>query len=391
MIYYFRGFEKTEGKEINMGYTLKIYDDILLKFDFSKTIDSIETNITWVNTEKEHLLPLGMSAHNESLKKWIKSRTIPSNRAYVQNFLSKLGLNEKDTKGIIDICKGLSLNDCYWIADESFSGKFDNINLYDNHFSRTLSYIAFTGYGSSVKSTFRSSPEFTTNGMLAKCWKRVNGKILLYKSGTEGFANSGNEPYAEFYSYQVAEKMGIDAISYNLSKYNGRLCSTCELFTSKNISFVPISRIVTSGGILSVIDYYKQLGDKFFQKLIDMFVFDAIVCNTDRHFGNFGFLVDNKTNAIIDTAPVFDNGLSLCGYALENDLENIEAYANTRTPATYNDFMEFAKKYITKNQISKVARLKNFSFKKHSRYNWSNPRLTAIEKLIQHRCDILLK
>ena len=160
-----------------MSYFLKLYDDELLKFDFETTVDSFKTNILWINNEKENLLPLGMTAENESLKRWIKSRTIPSNRAYVQNFLAKLGLNEKDTKGIIDICRGLSLNDCYWIVDENFSGKFSSFNLYENHFSRTLSYIAFTGYGSSIKSTFRSSPEFTTNGMLAKCWKREKGKI----------------------------------------------------------------------------------------------------------------------------------------------------------------------------------------------------------------------
>ena len=59
------------------------------------------------------------------------------------------------------------MNDCYWVVDEIFKGTFDSVNLYDNHFSRTLAYIAFTGYGSSIRSTFRSSPEFTTNGMLA--------------------------------------------------------------------------------------------------------------------------------------------------------------------------------------------------------------------------------
>lgn len=373
-----------------MSYFLKLYDEELLKFDFENTIDSIKTNILWINKEKENLLPLGMTAEGESLKKWIKSRTIPSNRAYVQNFLAKLGLNEKDTKGIIDICRGLSLNDCYWIVDENFMGKFTDFNLYDNHFSRTLSYIAFTGYGSSIKSTFRSSPEFTTNGMLAKCWKRVNGKILLYKSGTEGFANSGNEPYAEFYAYQVAKEMGIDAVPYNLSKYNGKLCSTCELFTSKDISFVPVSRIVTDGGISAVIEYYKNLGEKYFSKLIDMLTFDAIVCNTDRHFGNFGFLIDNSSNKIVDIAPIFDNGLSLCCFAMEDDFENIEVYANTRTPATYNDFIEFIKPYITEKQKEKIKKLTGFKFEKHSRYNWNKRRLSALEKLIEKRARMLL-
>ena len=373
-----------------MSYILKHFDNDLIKFDMHKTVDGFDVEILWTNNEKKYLFPIGVDTENDNLKKWIKSRTIPSNRAYVQNFLAKLGLNEKDTIGIIDICKGLSLNDCYWIVEDSFVGTFDKVNLYDNHFSRTLSYIAFTGYGSSIKSSFRSSPEFTTNGMLAKCWKRVNGKIMLYKSGTEGFANSGNEPYAEYYAHQIAKAMGIDSISYNLSKYNGRLCSTCELFTSKDVSFVPVSRVITSGGIKAVLEYYKNLGEKHYEKLIDMFVFDAIVCNTDRHFGNFGFLVDNYTNEIIDTAPVFDNGLSLWCYAMEKDLDDMENYAKTRTPATYTDFVEFAKLYMTDKQRTKLKDLIGFKFKKHPRYNWSNKRLKTIEKIISKRVEMLL-
>ena len=81
-----------------------------------------------------------------------------------------------------------------------------------------------------------SSPEFTTNGMLPKCWRRVSGKVYLYKDGTEGASNTGFEPYSEFYAAQVAQAMGINAIPYNLSKWKGRLCSTCELFTSKDVS-----------------------------------------------------------------------------------------------------------------------------------------------------------
>ena len=374
-----------------MSYVLKLFDENLIKFDMNKTLDGISTDVLWINNDMRTMLPLGINEDNDSLAKWIKSRTIPANRAYVQNFLAKLNLNEKDTKGIIDVCKGLSLNDCYWIADESFTESFAKVNLYDNHFSRTLSYIAFTGYGSSVKSTFRSSPEFTTNGMLAKCWKRIDGKILLYKSGTEGFANSGNEPYAEFYACQIAKAMGLDAVSYNLSKYNGKLCSTCELFTSKDISFVPVSRIVTSGGIKSVIEYYKNLGEKYFDKLIDMFVFDAVICNTDRHFGNFGFLVDNHMNKIIDNAPIFDNGLSLWCYAMEEELDDIDSYVKTRTPATYSDFVEFAKVYMTDSQKEKLNLLKNFNFKKHSRYNWSNKRIKTVQNILKQRVDLLLR
>ena len=146
---------------------------------------------------------------------------------------------------------------------------------------------------------------------------------------------------------------------------------------------------MSKGGINAVTDYYKKLGDEHFDKLIDMFMFDAVVCNTDRHFGNFGVLVDNHTNKIIDNAPIFDNGLSLWGFAMENELDDISAYVNTRTPATYSNFVEFAKHYITNSQ--KLHKLQNFKFKKHPRYNWSKKRLKTVECVIQERVELLLE
>ncbi|HZK61064.1 MAG TPA: XRE family transcriptional regulator [Anaerovoracaceae bacterium] len=373
-----------------MGYILKQYDTDLMKFDIFNDFDGMTTKISWIDESKKHLLPLDLQENNDSLTKWIKGRTIPSNRAYVENFLAKLGLNEKDSKGIIDICKGLSLNDSYWIVDEHFSGSFEKHNLYHNPFSLTIALIAFTGYGSVNRTTFRSSPEFTTNGMLAKCWRRVGGKIMLYKSGTEGFANSGKEPYSEFYAYQIAEAMGLNAVKYNLSVWKGKLCSTCELFTDIDTSYIPIGRLVKEGGVRAVLKYLKELGDEYYQAVIDMFVFDAVICNTDRHFGNYGVLVDNKTNEIKGIALIFDNGLSLFHYAMDDDLRDIKAYAKTRTPSTYPDFVQFAKENMSKRQKDMLRKLLEFKFKKHPRYNLDDKRLKIIEKFINDRAKELL-
>lgn len=374
-----------------MSYLLKQFDIDLLQFDMQKDIDGVSAQILSVNEKQKNLLPLDLELSNSGLAKWLKRRTIPGNRAYVQNFLAKLGLNEKDTKGIIDFCKGLSLNDCYWVVEDNFNGSFADNNLYDNRFSNVLSHIAFTGYGSFQKSSLRSSPEFTTNGMLAKCWRRVDGKIVLYKSGTEGFANSGNEPYCEYYAYQVAETMEINAVQYGLSKWKGRLCSTCELFTSKEYSFMPIGNIVKEGGIKAVIEYYKSLGGKYYEAFVDMIVFDAVILNTDRHFGNFGFMVDNRTNRICAPAPLFDHGLSLLTYAMDDDLQDWEAYAKTRVPATYSDFIELAARELMRHpQKEKLRKIINFKFKKHPRYNWLDKRLNVIEQFIQKQIRELL-
>ena len=374
-----------------MTYLLKHFDTELIKFNItSGAIEGLSIEIIESNDRYNFLFPIGLELTNNGLLKWLKRRVIPKNRAFVQSFLAKLGLNVNDTKGIIDICKGLSLNDCYWIVDDKFTGSFDEYNLYDNRFNRILSLIAYTGYGDTQRSGFVSTPELTTGGMLAKCWRRMSGKIILYKAGSTGAANTGNEPYSEFYAFQIAEAMGLNAVKYNLKKWKGQLFSTCELFTRKELSYIPTGRIVTEGGWGAVINYYKALGDIHYNSLVDMLIFDAVICNEDRHFGNFGLIVENNTNAIIDTAPIFDHGLSLFNYAMDDDMQDIGAYAKTRLMATSQDFLTFSKEIIAKSQKEKLQKLINFEFKKHSTYNLSTFRLKTTEKFIQKRVKELL-
>lgn len=372
-----------------MDFVLKQFDDVLLNFMTKRTIDGIDVSITSINKDKVERLPLGMSPTSESLTRWLRHRTIPANRAYAQNFLSKNGLSENDFIGILQICKGLSLTDCYWVTYPNDQKTFAEVNLFDNRFSQVLSQIAFTGYGSSLASKFRSSPEFTTNGMLPKAWRRKEGKVLLYKGGTSGLANTGKEPYSEFYAAQVAEAMGIPHVTYGLSKWKGQLCSTCELFTSKDISFVPASTLIRTSRISQIIDWFDDHGWK--NDLADMLVLDAIIRNTDRHLGNFGFLVDNHTNQLLRPAPIFDNGLSLYCYVMDNDLNNLSEQEKTLAPALYANFDEVALHVIGQKQKQELRHLLTFKFKKHSRYNLSDERIKMLESAIQGKVRCLLE
>ena len=376
-----------------MNYELKHYDLSLVRFSATEDTNTPEIKILWVNEDKKDLFPLDLELTNDGLAKWLKHRTIPKNRAYVHNFLSKCGLNINRPMTIIKVSKGLSLNDCYWVVEEGFEGTYDKYNLYDNRFSQVLALIAFTGYGSSIRTSLASCPEFTTNGMLPKCWRRKDGKILLYKGGTSGASNTGNEPYSEYYAAQVAKVLGVNAIEYGLSQWKGELCSTCELFTSKDYSFLPVGRIVTSGGMKAVREYYETLGKEFVEALNDMLVLDAIIMNTDRHFGNFGFIIDNKTNKIVAPAPLFDHGNALLNFAGRDDLENdeaLKAYADTLLPCVYDDFIGTAKTVLTQKHREGLRKLLEFKFKKNPRYNLPDKRLKMLEKMIQSRAKLLL-
>lgn len=377
-----------------MIYELRHFNTPLLRFTATEDSSTPEIEIIRINEENRKLLPLDMALSGEGVSKWLKHRTIPKNRAYVNNFLSKCGLHINRPMNIIKVSKGLSLNDCYWVVEEGFDGTFEKYNLYDNRFSRILALISFTGYGSSIRTSLASCPEFTTNGMLPKCWRRINGTIKLYKGGTTGGYNTGKEPYSEFYAAQIAEELGFNAVKYSLSKWEGELCSTCDLFTSKEYSFMPVGRMVTSGGMDAVRRYYEELGEEFVNALNDMLVLDAIICNTDRHFGNFGFMIDNVTNEIVAPAPLFDHGNSLFNYAGNDDLKSekaLTAYAETLFPCVYNDFIGTAKVVLTPKHREGLRHLLNFKFKKHSRYNLPDKRLKVVEKIIKQRAQQLLE
>ena len=125
--------------------------------------------------------------------------------------------------------------------------------------------------------------------------------------------------------------MGLHAVQYDLENWKGILASKCKLFTDIHTAFVPIGRIVTSGGLPACLAYYEKLGKDAYEQVKSMLVFDAVIYNEDRHFGNFGILRNNHTGEVLGAAPIFDNGLSLFNFAMESDLADLDAYARTRT------------------------------------------------------------
>ena len=108
-----------------MLYELRQYDVPLLTFYIERReLDKLTYTIEWVNDEKKHLLPIGLTPDSEGLSRWLKSRVIPKNREFVDQILARSGLNGSDVMGIINVCKGLSLNDSYWVVEKGFEGKF---------------------------------------------------------------------------------------------------------------------------------------------------------------------------------------------------------------------------------------------------------------------------
>ena len=143
----------------------------------------------------------------------------------------------------------------------------------------------------------------------------------------------------------------------------------------------------------AVREYYETLGSTFTDALDDMLVFDALICNTDRHFGNFGLLVDNERNKPVSPAPLFDHGNSLFNFAGRDDLaspESLARYAKTLVPCVYDDFIGTARSVLAKRHRDALKKIATVHLKRHTRYNLDDKRLALMEDQLHKRARMLL-
>ena len=163
--------------EIAVRYTIRHFDLPLLTFEAN--MDSADTglHIIKVYEENRSFLPLNLTVSEDGVERWLRHRAIPKNRAYVDALLSKVGLSLNRPLGIIAANKGLSLNDCFWVDAEDSGDTFKKVNLYDNRFSQVLAAIAFTGYGSSIRTSLAYDDFFAA----AKSAMKPRHRTMLHK------------------------------------------------------------------------------------------------------------------------------------------------------------------------------------------------------------------
>ena len=395
-----------------MNYFLKNKDKNILEFEVkSKEIDDIggKSYIQYVCNLKildDLYLPKTLDKNDleNSLKEWISKRKIPSNRRFVEKIVSTYSptdnkssdsQNEKNNfMDYIDISLGLSLNDTFWIAPVNEDYKWENTNLYDNEFNEILERVAFMGASHKI-SGFTLSPEYTTNGMLRKCWHRENGETYLYKASSTEYANGGKEAYSEYYMCQIAKTMGFDCIEYDLKKFHETLVSSCKIFTSEKEGYMPMNYCLNGIKITDEninIEIAKIYGEAKFR---DLLVFDALIYNTDRHLGNFGMIIDNDTGELLRPAPIFDNGLSILNHFTKDDLKDIESakqniagFLKSQFGYSFDTQLE---RFIEPRHKENFEKLLDFKFKRHKEFNLDDDWLIPVENHIRERAKLALK
>ena len=379
-------------------YILKNKDISVLTFDYEKIIDKITLGevtsykIKHIKILEPSLLPAGYpnTIDSSKLKKWIERRKIPKNRRNMENILNlklkELKLDNNSFMNYIDVSYGLSLNDSYWIVPADKELYWKDYNLYKNKFSEIVSLVAFGEKRTSEIGDIKTSPEYTTDGMLAKCWTVLNDEIVLLKKSSE---HHKKEAFAEYYMCQIAEIMGFEHIKYDIIKYHENIVSSCPLFTTEDIGFIPMYYCMKQKDTFKEGARLLEAVTKIYgkEKTEDLMLFDSLIYNTDRHLGNFGMLVDNNTREILKPAPIFDNGNSILAFLKEET--TVETIFKQYTSKFNIDFDILSNISVQERHKEGLEKLKIFKFKRHPKFNLEDNILEKAEDFIQKRVNFI--
>lgn len=375
-------------------YELRLYDRTLLVFSaMADTFGNVSLSVLDGDEDARGLFPLPLTRDlgRNSLKEWLDTRVVPKNRRFVDKILAQAGLTPGDTMGIIDVCLGLSINDAYWVVPEGFAGTFTDYNLFDNELDEALALTAYTGYTSTQHRRAGLSTEWTTDGQYPKAWRRVDNALLLFKAGTEGYANSGMEPYSEFFAARAAEAFGIPHVDYDLEKWQGKLASVCPLMHDKDTAFVPFWPATGQSRFPANLAAAARVSPEAFESLRDMLVFDALVCNVDRHANNYGFLRDNHTGKMLSFAPLFDHNLALFPGDMASDFDDWPRKAGSQTPAGSNlPFDQVLQVIMAERHREALRRMLSFELTNHPVCPVDEERLDALNRYLGERARQML-
>ena len=312
---------------------------------------------------------------------WVEHRNYAKHKEHLRKWLKEWQIH--NTKGFVDMTHALGLNDSLWVRPADSDLSWDKVNLYHNEFSDVVSRTAFEKglHGLKLSTT---SPEFTSEGSFEKCWVQEDQSIFLYKKGSSGFANAGLEMYSEYYASQFAEVLCDEYVKYDLTEFKGSIVSKCEMFTTEDEGFVPIYKYLnedkkyTYSEILESLEPYGC--DEDFRKMI---VLDSIIMNEDRHFGNFGFIVNNDTFEVLRFAPVFDHNMSLLARAMKDDLVPDSEYIKDRTHKLGGDFVTVGHGLLDNVTRERVKELVGVPLKLHEEFNLPKERTDFLDAQIQ--------
>ncbi len=234
---------------------------------------------------------------------WCASRILTLDREYAKEILNSIGATQsatdKERAQIALSYHCLSLMDIFWTKEKSEQHLFSELNLFENHLESAFVDVSLRGRQMTIQNRHLIADDLGTQGCYPKAWIRKQDGFWLMKDG-------GLEPVEhELLASKIARCFHVNQVEYEESFYDGQKVSVSKIITSLSQSIVPMEyfQVYAVNRGIDTMEYILQLdGYSYYM----MNIIDYLVGNTDRHWGNWGLLVDNTTNQPIRLYDLMD-------------------------------------------------------------------------------------
>ena len=233
---------------------------------------------------------------------WCATRVLTLDRKYAKEILNSIGMKQavtdRDRAEIALSYRCASLTDVFWVRKKGEQVSFREINLYENHLDNVFMDIALRGRQYTVNNEDLAK-DLSTNGVFPKAWQRKQeGFVLLKDGGREAVER-------ELLASQICQCFAASQVVYEKAFFDKEPVTLSWNITSKEYSIVSMESfeiyIQNHGGsvreaVLALDSYNYYM----------MNILDYLTGNTDRHWGNWGVLVENQRNKPVSLHKLMD-------------------------------------------------------------------------------------
>lgn len=328
------------------------------------------------------------------LREWIDSRLQFTCVLDADKFFVEIGVVTLRSK--IENFHCVSLNDTFWVKYCNSNLRWKDVSPFRNDYSKTVAIYGLEGVLRGREKSYYS-PIIGTDGSFPHAWNFYGvNNITFIKAGSKytlGGVNSGNEPISEYYASCICEFLEIEHVRYNIIRYirqdgSEDFVNECQCFTSEEHGSVSAAEL----GLFSyedILRFSKNLSWYSYKKVLDMLFLDCLLLNTDRHFGNIRFIMNNETLEVIGVAPVFDNNCALLTRFIEGvDTFNRQDY-RASDGRSFDELYAIVSSHFDYEPL--LLKLKDFRFKKLLVADISGKRLEFLNWFLQMQVDYLLE
>lgn len=284
--------------DLNRNGTCHIYDEKMMPYNLYLEQPDVED----IDIRLQNL---------DNFYHWCASRLLTLDREYAKEILNSINASQsttdKDRAQIALSYHCLSLIDIYWVKESEDQIDFSQLNLFENHLSSAFVDVSLRGKQMTIDNSHLIAGDLSTQGCYPKAWVRREDGFYLLKDGRMDAVES------ELLASKICRCFSVSQVRYEEGWYDGQKVSVSRILTSLEYSIVPMEYfdIYCQNHEIDRMEYILKLdGYSYYM----MNIIDYLVGNTDRHWSNWGLLVDNKTNKVLRLHDLMDFNRSFQSY-----------------------------------------------------------------------------